>query len=520
VRRQLARRALGVSVAALLAVAASAAGADGPIFQPYQAIDVGSWPAAVAVGDVTGDRRPDVVMTTNFKNQPAADFRLWVFAQTPDGTLAQPISYGTAGSYGAWLDSAAVGDITGDGRSDVLLGVDGVGVQLFPQLPSGMLGSPRMFPTLDGRLVRTGHLDGDGQLDVAAVGWGTNSVSVLLNDGAGGLRAPVKYPATHAGYDDLEIGDVTGDGRDDLVVMSGQLYAAPNVSVLRQLATGGFGLAAAYRVGPNILTHGIGVGDVTGDGRNDVVASHGGNRPSSHVAIFPQMPSGVLGEPTSHPSYDIPEPVEVTDVDFDGREDIVTAHGGWLEAGVYRQLVGGGVAGEELYPIPYASHYGPHGLAVGDVNGDGPPDLVLADYNFGLVILYHVGYEPYPTPSLDLADLAVDVTASASEVRRRESFWFDVAVSNRGPDASPAELTVELSGSPSNLSVDHPGCSFAGLTVACSFSSLAAGSSQTVRITGFAPSRKGSLDANALVDGLVQDPDETNDRDSASIIVR
>jgi len=39
--------------------------------------------------------------------------------------------------------------------------------------------------------------------------------------------------------------------------------------------------------------------------------------------------------------------------------------------------------------IPYASHYNPHGLAVGDINGDGENDVVIADYNSGLVVLYH-----------------------------------------------------------------------------------------------------------------------------------
>ena len=103
-------------------------------------------------------------------------------------------------------------------------------------------------------------------------------MSVFLNDGQGALGAATVYPARHSGYDDLEIGDVSGDGRDDIVVMSGQTYATPNMSVLAQLAGGGFGAAAEYRVGDQINSNGIGVGDVTGDGRLDVVAAYGGNR--------------------------------------------------------------------------------------------------------------------------------------------------------------------------------------------------------------------------------------------------
>src|SRR5919197_2639401 len=122
-----------LAVAAFLATATSAAGAD-PLFQPYQAIPVGSWPDAVAIGDVTGDGRNDVVMTTHFYFDDAHDYRLWVFAQAPDGTLSPPVPYPTAATYNNGPDSVAVGDLTGDGRADVVLGLAGLGVQVFPQL--------------------------------------------------------------------------------------------------------------------------------------------------------------------------------------------------------------------------------------------------------------------------------------------------------------------------------------------------------------------------------------------------
>ena len=508
------KRWVAATAAAAVLLGAGVAGAAGTLFQPYQAFPVGSSPEAVAVGDVTGDGRADVVMTTDYAFDPANDFRVWVFAQTAGGSLAAPVSYPTGST--ASPSSVALGDLSGDGRTDVVVGLDGTGVQVYAQLADGTLGAPALYPTANGDLVRLGRLDGDGDLDVAAVGWGTNTVSVFANDGAGGLGAPTQYPAQHAGYEDLEVGDVSGDGRDDLVIMSGQLYAVPNVSVLAQLAGGGFGAAAEYRVGTNVNTQGVGVGDVTGDGRGDVVASYGGNSPYARMAVFAQNAGGTLNAPVAYTSYDIPEPVEVADVDLDGRADVVTLHGGWNRAGAYLQQAGGTLAAEDLYAIPYASHYSPHGLAVGDVSGDGSPDVVLADYNHGLVVLY--GTTPPPPPPS--ADVGVDVTPSAARVKPRKPFWFDVQVTNAGPNATAATMTVQLTGGATGLSENSASCSLTGQSVICSFPSVAPGSSTTVRISGTAPTTKGTLGASASVDGLLADPNAANDADSASIAVR
>ena len=207
---------------------------------------MGSEPEAVAIGDVTGDGVADVVLTTGFANT-AADFHLFVFAGRPDGTLAAPASYATAGTYPDRPETVDIGDVNGDGRPDVVVGLSGLGIQLFAQAADGTLGAPTLVPSVDSHKIAIGVFDKWGRSQVAGIGWGTDTVTIFADTGAG-LVAARTYPVQHDGWDDIEAGDVTGDGRTDIVVMSGQ-GLVPNVSVLAQQPNGTFAAAAEYSVG-------------------------------------------------------------------------------------------------------------------------------------------------------------------------------------------------------------------------------------------------------------------------------
>ena len=82
----------------------------------------------------------------------------------------------------------------------------------------------------------------------------------------------------------------------------------------------------------------------------------------------------------------MPDSMTVTDVDGDGRGDVVVLHVGWEKVGVFRAATGGGLLPEELYSVPYIN-FGADRLAVADVNSDGRPDILTVD--FDLTILYH-----------------------------------------------------------------------------------------------------------------------------------
>ena len=80
-------------VACALAVVAPAVFASGYSLSPYQAFTTGSWADAAAIGDVNGDGRNDVVVTTTFDFDEANDYKVVVFFQKADGTLDAPRKY-------------------------------------------------------------------------------------------------------------------------------------------------------------------------------------------------------------------------------------------------------------------------------------------------------------------------------------------------------------------------------------------------------------------------------------------
>ncbi len=351
---------------------------------PYLATSVGSWPEAVAIGDVTGDSLPDVVMTTTEYFDPANDHHVFIFPQQADGSLGSPTQY----PYGAGADrnGIALVDLDGDALLDVVVGhedgisvllTDGIGGLLPATVTSGEAGDT--LAAMD--------VDLDGHTDVIGLSW-SDWATIYYGNGAGGFRRVEALATFASGYNDHEVEDLDGDGQSDLAVMSGQLYSTPNLSV--HLHDGISTLSAApqsYFMGVNELSDGIGLGDVTGDGLHDAVLSRFRNSPT-WLWMMEQDGAGSLAGPTMLTTYDCPEPVEVADLDNDGLEDVTVLHGGWNRVGVYLQDSLGGLTPESLYTIPYASHYAMQGLAVGDFSGDGIGDVAITDYNHGLVVLY------------------------------------------------------------------------------------------------------------------------------------
>ncbi|HSJ85664.1 MAG TPA: VCBS repeat-containing protein, partial [Anaerolineales bacterium] len=406
------------------------------LFQPYVSFPLSN-AQAVGIGDFNGDGFNDVAITNSSQ--------LFIYTQSNTGSLVNTSVY----DAGSRPESLAVGDLNNDGRTDIVLtNFSSNTISVFLQQMDGTL-TPRVtFPTSTGPdAVAVGDVNSDGLDDIAVSHWNASNIGIFTQLAGGTLNSMIAYSSPQAGYDDIEIADINNDGKNDVIKMNGQGYVNPHLSVYLQNAAGTLNSAISYSIGcSSCLAHGVGAGDLTGDGLADVVVSYGGNQPSSQLAVFVQSATGSLQPSVSYAAYDIPEPVEVADVNLDGRADALTLHGGWYRAGVFLQQ-NGALSPYSLYAIPYASHYKSQGFDVGDINNDGLPDLAIADYNNGLVVLYHAPQD-ITLPTISVTAVRQDNTpyAAGSWTNQTVTVKFTCSDADSGVASCPSDQVFSMDG--------------------------------------------------------------------------
>jgi Zn-dependent metalloprotease len=357
-------------------------------FRPYVRYDCDLYGYGVGAGDFNNDGKIDAALSV--RSGPGFQSALLIFLQDNNGNFFQPVSY----LAGLRTDYLAVGDVNNDGRDDVVTvdNFDGkIGVYL--QNSSGTLNNRVTYVTgTNPDSIAIGDLNDDGLDDVVVSHWNSATIGVFIQNNSGALNTMTTYPTVAAGYGDIAIGDINNDGLNDVVKMNGQGNSASTLVVHTQDTSHTLTSYTLYTCSTACIGNGLEVGDVTGDNKADIVMSYGGNGGSAKIAVFVQNESGELEPSTSYSSYDIPDPVEIADMNSDGLLDVIVLHTGWSKAGIYPQKLDGTLGTEKLYSIPYSS-YSSQSVSIGDVNNDGLSDILIADGQ-GLVILYRKS----PTP--------------------------------------------------------------------------------------------------------------------------
>ena len=277
--------------------------------------------------------------------------------------------------------SVAIGDLNGDGKQD-LATANLEGNTLSVLLNNGArFGAKADYGTgREPHSVAIGDLNGDGRLDLASANAGEDpsTVSVLLNKGGGTFQAKVDYESGYAPYS-VATGDLNADGRPDLATAD---YGSSTVSVLLNRGDGTLQPGSQYLAGRG--PHHVAIGDVNVDGKPDLVSANQGSFGVSTVSVFLNNGDGTLQGKRDYETGGNPGSVAIGDLNGDGKPDLVAANSGSDTLSV---LVNNG-DGSFQPRRDYATGHGPVSIAIGDVNADGKPDLAAGNFDAGTVSVF------------------------------------------------------------------------------------------------------------------------------------
>jgi hypothetical protein len=413
-------------------------------FGPAALLTAGQGPRDVEAADVDGDGNLDLVVL-NYGE-----------INSGDGASVSVLRGNGAGSFGPAVDqpvanaatALAVGDFDRDGHADaavassravtVLLGQPNA--SLLPHLVAETNGAVAIatadfdrdgFPDVatlanqsailylgDGtgglelaafvdtgsrpRGMAAGDLDGDGVPDLA-VSRETNDVEILLGRADGFVAGPTIPVGAKPGS--LAVADFNNDGRLDLAVLAD---APDRVRIFLATAGGGFSLVTSFAAGP--FPGGLAVGDLNGDGRPDIVA--GNAQEGEQLYTFLGNGDGTFGGPLTV-AADKPSSPILADVNQDGHLDVITVPnfqpvylgGGPRGATTTLQLFLGNGDGSLQPAISLNLPSPTTGLALGDANGDGYPDLFSGAAG-GIYLALNDGSGHFRAPALIYSGLS------------------------------------------------------------------------------------------------------------------
>ncbi|HTW94656.1 MAG TPA: FG-GAP-like repeat-containing protein [Tepidisphaeraceae bacterium] len=260
-----------------------------------------------------------------------------------------------------------VADLTGDGKQDLIADDEAGYVSVFLANGNGTFQPAQSFAAGEGPLhVTVGDFNGDDSPSVVVANDSDSGyVSVLLSNGNGTLQAPATF-AAGANPITVAVADLTNNGKEDLIAANS---GGDDLSILMGNGNGTFQPQQTIALGFEPYT--LSAADLTGDGDQDLIV--GGNG-ASDVTVLLSNGNGTFQQAQTYATGEFPTAIAAADLTGNGIPDLVVGN---AESASISVLLGNGngtFQAQQTFEVG-----GALSLAVGDVNGDGRPDIVYTN---------------------------------------------------------------------------------------------------------------------------------------------
>lgn len=375
--------------------------------------------------DLNGDGFLDIAELDFSTNE------LTVYLATSASTYASSVSYATSDSVFDAC-SLAAGDLNGDGKAELVnTNCEDGTLTVFVNNGDGTFQTGVYYNAattgtngeLNPGAATIADVNGDGKPDIISTNMNSSDVTILLGNGDGTVNVPsVGYAVGGFAGNPALVGDFNGDGFPDLVVGDFNF----SLVFLKGYGDGTFRSAINYYAtvpsgDPNGVV--IASGDFNGDGNPDFVMGNCCDT-AAGVTVFLSNPDGSLQAGVNYLSAEDSQELQyvaVADFNHDGKLDIAAADS---DNNVVQIFYGVGDGTFTVGPSVTSGEYedSARGIAVADFNHDGFADIAIANVNDGsqdVAILLNDGTGNFlPVATYSLSNTFVDVGMAVGDLNK------------------------------------------------------------------------------------------------------
>jgi len=284
--------------------------------------------------------------------------------------------------YGPFPECVSVADVNGDGKLDLVAGRNWYEAPEWKKHADFRDGAETNGPEIDDNSEFALDVNRDGRMDIVSSGWmRLKGAFWYENPGPEGVKGGVKWKARRIhsaeNMEGVIHGDINGDGHDDILCNHWAPVKGQGMTWIESIGRAPW--LVEHVIGTEGEYHGNGLGDINGDGRVDIVTP---------VGWYEAPPDPAKGKWAFHADYSVhrvgrpdqripaSHPMLVYDVNGDGLADIIV--GASHEYGLAWLEQKRGPEGKRSFQTHWIeTDFGQfHTMALGDLSGDGKPDLV------------------------------------------------------------------------------------------------------------------------------------------------